>query len=389
MGPEFLVSETADPFLFTALAVASGLWLFNKLLSTNPKMVAEGKPYGVLDSDGLLWAATNVKNLKTTPLPGVNTVYDLVQHGIKTNGPRDALGKRPLLERHYEDLNGKKVEKLTYADHYEWMSYTQFGKAISSLGAGLVGLANLKPQDRVIIYAETQREWMLVAQAAFSQSLQVVTVYATLGEEGLIHGTTQTKSKVIVADAKLLKIVANAIKTNKAGMKSCTAVVYIADPVQKPDPVAAAAIAAALEALEKAGVKVVTFDALQASGEAKPLPAAPPKAEDVAVIMYTSGTTGLPKGVMISHANIVAGSAGLLDRTAGAHITMESGANETYCAYLPLAHIMEMICETGLYAIGARGMRERFTEVVPTLEVGGFINNNRMVVFVDAAVHKF
>ena len=161
MGPEFLVSETADPFLFTALAVASGLWLFNKLLSTNPKMVAEGKPYGVLDSDGLLWAATNVKNLKTTPLPGVNTVYDLVQHGIKTNGPRDALGKRPLLERHYEDLNGKKVEKLTYADHYEWMSYTQFGKAISSLGAGLVGLANLKPQDRVIIYAETQREWML------------------------------------------------------------------------------------------------------------------------------------------------------------------------------------------------------------------------------------
>ena len=201
MGPEFLVSETADPYLFTALAVACGLWLFNKLLSTNPKMVAEGKPYGVLDSDGLLWAATNVKNLKTTPLPGVNTVYDLVQHGIKTNGPRDALGKRPLLERHYEDLNGKKVEKLTYADHYEWMSYTQFGKAISSLGAGLVGLADLKPQDRVIIYAETQREWMLVAQAAFSQSLQVVTVYATLGEEGLIHGTTQTKSKVTNANA--------------------------------------------------------------------------------------------------------------------------------------------------------------------------------------------
>ena len=57
---------------------------------------------------------------------------------------------------------------------------------------------------------------------------------------------------------------------------------------------------------------------------------------------------------MISHANIVAGAAGLLDRTAGAHFTFESGPNETYCAYLPLAHIMEMICETGLYALGAR-----------------------------------
>ena len=57
---------------------------------------------------------------------------------------------------------------------------------------------------------------------------------------------------------------------------------------------------------------------------------------------------------MISHANIVAGAAGLLDRTAGAHFTFESGPNETYCAYLPLAHIMEMIVETGLYALGAR-----------------------------------
>ena len=97
---------------------------------------------------------------------------------------------------------------------------------------------------------------MLAAQAAFTQSLQVVTVYATLGEEGLIHGTTQTKSKVIVCDAKLLKVVASAIKKDKSGMKSCTGVVFIADPVQKPDPKAAALIETSLEALKKAGIKV-------------------------------------------------------------------------------------------------------------------------------------
>merc|ERR1719498_625531 len=138
------------------------------------------------------------------------------------------------------------------------MTYAEVGKTITALGSAMVGMAKLKPNDRVIIYAETQREWMLAAQAAFTQSLTVVTVYATLGEEGLIHGASQTKAKLIVADAKLLKVVASAIK--KSGMKTCTAVVYIPDPVKKADPKAAALIKAATETLTKAGVKVSEID---------------------------------------------------------------------------------------------------------------------------------
>lgn len=48
------------------------------------------------------------------------------------------------------------------------------------------------------------------------------------------------------------------------------------------------------------GVTVITLDATRAAGKASPVPPAPPAATDVATICYTSGTTGNPKGVVLT-----------------------------------------------------------------------------------------
>jgi acyl-CoA synthetase (AMP-forming)/AMP-acid ligase II len=111
---------------------------------------------------------------------------------------------------------------------------------MADLASGMVAFAKLKPGDKVIIYAETQLEWMLAALAAFTQSLTVVTIYATLGEEGLAHGLSQTKAKLIIADAKLLPKVSKAVTAAGKEMASCKHVVYIGDPVKEHDEKGAA-----------------------------------------------------------------------------------------------------------------------------------------------------
>ncbi|GLD52860.1 long-chain-fatty-acid--CoA ligase 3 [Lates japonicus] len=71
-----------------------------------------------------------------------------------------------------------------------------------------------------------------------------------------------------------------------------------------------------------------------------------PLPSDIAVIMYTSGSTGIPKGVMISHSNMIAGITGMAERLSYLNET------NTYIAYLPLAHVLELTAEHIVVSLG-------------------------------------
>lgn len=69
---------------------------------------------------------------------------------------------------------------------------------------------------------------------------------------------------------------------------------------------------ATLQRARSRGVEIHTFDDVEALGAKGNHPEVPPRPEDLCTICYTSGTTGNPKGVMLTHANVVAGVCAVL-----------------------------------------------------------------------------
>jgi long-chain acyl-CoA synthetase len=127
--------------------------------------------------------------------------------------------------------------------------------------------------------------------------MPIVTAYDTLGEEGLRVSLQATGAKAIFLDAHLLK---NLIKPLHDA-KEIRFVIYNTDSEVKQSDI---------ESLKAAHphLTVLSFEELRVLGTNNPVDDVPPSPEDLCCIMYTSGSTGPPKGVILKHKNIIATS---------------------------------------------------------------------------------
>lgn len=86
---------------------------------------------------------------------------------------------------------------------YKWKSYTEVERLASSFGRGLWELG-LTQKKNIVIFAETRAEWMIAAHGCFKQNLTVVTIYATLGDDAIIHGINQTEVDTVITSHELM-----------------------------------------------------------------------------------------------------------------------------------------------------------------------------------------
>ena len=168
-----------------------------------------------------------------------------------------------------------------------------------------------------------------MSHGAASQSMPIVTAYDSLGEEGLRHSLVQTGSVAIFLDPNLIPTFVNCMKA----AKSIKYVIYNDTPEPKT---------ADIEKIKSANgnVQVLSIAELRKLGEENPVDPVPPSPDDIATIMYTSGSTGPPKGVLIKHKSVVASMAGV-QTCVGDYL----GPSDTLLTYLPQSHIFEYMFE--------------------------------------------
>ena len=75
---------------------------------------------------------------------------------------------------------------------YSWYTYNELNITSKDFGCGLRFLG-VQPKQNVVVFAETRAEWLMSALGIFKQNFILCTLYATLGDEAIVHGINETE----------------------------------------------------------------------------------------------------------------------------------------------------------------------------------------------------
>lgn len=208
---------------------------------------------------------------------------------------------------------------------YRAISYRQLGQAAESIARGLIALG-VQTGERVAILCSTRAEWTLGEAGAACAGAVVVPVYHTNSPEECRHVLAHSTARVVLCE--------DASQVGKIDRirESCPELhhVVVIDG-EAPGAITLQELCRQGETVDSAEVGR-RVDAVQAG--------------DVATIVYTSGTTGPPKGCLLTHSNILSASAMYRSQ-----LQLDDVQPVIYM-FLPLAHVLARIAQIVVLDVG-------------------------------------
>lgn len=210
----------------------------------------------------------------------------------------------------------------------------------------------VQPGDRVSILAESCPEWSITDYGILASGGVTVPIYPTQAVDQVAYILKNCGAKLLfVSNQKLLRRVQSALDSLKGDAPQ----VILFDGKGED-----------CETLDSFAMKGANLAA--GNSNLFQLLAQQAQPDDLATIIYTSGTTGEPKGVMLTHRNLVFDAVG-----SGKHLGPD--INDVFLSFLPLSHVFErtvlyllMHCDVQIcFARGIETVAEDMKEIHPTI----------------------
>uniref|UniRef100_A0A673FSI7 Long-chain-fatty-acid--CoA ligase n=1 Tax=Sinocyclocheilus rhinocerous TaxID=307959 RepID=A0A673FSI7_9TELE len=255
------------------------------------------------------------------------TMYEFFLRGLRVSNNGPCLGSRQP---------GKP---------YKWLSYKEVADRAEFAGSALLHRGHSQTGDKYIgIFAQNRPEWTISELACYTYSLVAVPLYDTLGTEAISY------------------IIDKGEQAHSIFSQFCAIVFYFPYIFYCPTPTLHLNLPLTGNFLHFYNFKKLCLLYCYTSFTNEDVPKGrfleilsglPPKPEDLALICFTSGTTGSPKGAMITHGNVVSNCSAFIKVTEVSQNCFKA-CTDIHISYLPLAHMFERVVAGVLLVHGAR-----------------------------------
>ncbi|KAM7009846.1 long-chain-fatty-acid--CoA ligase 1a isoform 1-T3 [Tautogolabrus adspersus] len=249
------------------------------------------------------------------------TIYEVFLRGLRVSNDGPCLGSRKPNQP------------------YEWQSYREVADRAENIGSALLQRGHSHTGDKYIgIFSQNRPEWTISELACYTYSMVAVPLYDTLGTEAIGYVIDKASIATVICDVPdKAQMILDCVDGKGRTVKTIVLIEeFDSDLVTRG---------------KENGIEILSLKEFEAFGEAHRHKPVPPEPEDLALVCFTSGTTGNPKGAMLTHRNVISNTAAFIKITE-VHCMLD--LHDIHVSYLPLAHMFERVVQGVILIHGAR-----------------------------------